>query len=162
MPDYFQVPLGLFLSAEKKSDKQNPSVSYIDIYTKDGRAFKIKFQMREVDRIIHVLQTYSTIERKEEYFAYEFFKYERALEEKYGGWKLYDAFKEFKRQGIDAEPPKENSTSTEPVTVKIFEINTSKPIKSRLDSSTWITEEERSARPTHLTSSFLQKSKITS
>lgn len=106
-PDYFQVPLGLFLSADKKNDRQNPSVSYVDVYCKDGRSFKIKFNASEADRIQQVLQAYSAIERKDDYFAFEFFKFERELEEKYKGWQVFDIFREFQRQGIEAEPTKD-------------------------------------------------------
>lgn len=87
------------------------SIAYIDIFSKDGRSFRIGFTSFEVDRILVVLNTYATIDRKEYFFAYDYFKFEKALEEKYNGWKLYDVFKEFTRQGIDAEPIKDVTPS---------------------------------------------------
>ena len=99
--------MGLYLSAEKKYDSKSPHIASIDLYSKDGRGFRIGFVTAEMDKVFQVLQTYTAIERTEFFFAFDYFKYGSAIEEKYNGWKLYDAFKEFKRQGIEVEPFRE-------------------------------------------------------
>ena len=98
------------LKAEKKSDGKHAPIGYIDVHSKDGRGFRFKFSTRELDRILHALQSNTSFERKEEHFAFEFFKHKRELEEKYAGWKIHNIFDEFKRQGIPVESAKQEST----------------------------------------------------
>ena len=113
--DYFHIPLGFFLKAEKKTESKNASTTHIDVYSKDGRSFRFKFSSREVDRIFQVLQAYSSVERKEDHFAFEYFKHAKALEEQYRGWKIYSIAKEFERQGLQAEPiGQDDMTATSP------------------------------------------------
>lgn len=93
---------------------------YIDIYSKDGRIIKLKIpekQYNESSTLLSYLNVYAFPEKKQQFFAFEFGKYNRELEEKYQGWKIYDIEKEFRRQGIDLESFESGSHSNTSVTL---------------------------------------------
>lgn len=100
--DYMSIPMSFIYKLERSLDKKDPVISFIDIYSKDGRTIRLRFKEgTESSATLQYLQIYSFPEKKDYFFAFDHFKAERELEEKYQGWKIYDIEKEFKRQGVD-------------------------------------------------------------
>ena len=88
-------------------------ITYFDIYSKDGRIFKIRIAERFYDEAVKLsqyLHAFVFPERKEHLFAFEHGKFYKILEEKFKGWKVYDIEAEFARQGVDFEPFSENGS----------------------------------------------------
>jgi len=108
------MPLGFVNKVEKNTDRKNPNLTYVDLYSKDGRIFKLRMTggVHEPISVVQYLNLYAFPEKKEYFFAFDFAKTEfgKSLEEKYKGWKIYDIEAEFRRQGIDFEPLSDNKT----------------------------------------------------
>lgn len=104
--DYLNIPLGLFAKIEKKADNKATNSTIVEISIKDGRMFRLKFLTKEIDRLTHFFQTIALPERIEHFFAFDYYKADKSLEQKYHGWQTYDILREFKRQGLEAEPLK--------------------------------------------------------
>ena len=114
-----QIPLGLFAKMEKKADIKATNSVVVEISAKDGRFFRFKFQIRELERLAHYFQTVALPDRSENFFAFDYNKSDRTLEQKYHGWKTYDIVREFKRQGLDAEPLKHMQQNTGTLEVSV-------------------------------------------
>jgi len=81
----------------------------LDIYTKDNRNLKLSFQSKKIE-IYKNLNEKTFPKESYEYsrFSKEFYKKNR-YDYKINGWKLYDAEKEYKRQGVNFEDVNYNS-----------------------------------------------------
>ena len=102
---------------KSSSEKKINNTYIIDILVKDGRGFKFKFVEKvqnEGHQLFQSLQLSAFPERKEVLFAFEYGKFASFLETTNKGWRLYNIFEEFKRQGLDVAPldSQNNNTST--------------------------------------------------
>ena len=103
--DYFMIPLSFVYKIKKDKDSKYNNTSLIEIYSKDGRRFICKLiEKCSGDGLNYVLCLQGYIFNYNQgpnfYFAYEFYKYNRTLEETYKGWKIYDIKREFEREGL--------------------------------------------------------------
>lgn len=116
--------MGLVLKFEKKQDLKSANSSIVDISMKDGRIFRFKFQFKDLDRLSHYFQVLCFPERIDHFFAFDYHKSDSSLEQKYRGWKTYDIIREFKRQGLEAEPlkhlPQQSGTLERSVMILCF------------------------------------------
>lgn len=111
--------MGLYSKWDKRSEVKSTSTSIVDITSKDGRTFRFKFNSRELEKIQQTLLVYTFPDRLENFFAYDYFKHMKHIEERYHGWKTYDIIREFKRQGVLAQPLKSiQSNGTMEISVK--------------------------------------------
>lgn len=111
--DYMSIPMSFIYKLERSLDKRDPVISFIDIYSKDGRTIRLRFKEgTESSATLQYLQIYSFPDKKDYFFAFDHYKAARELEEKYQGWKIYDIEKEFKRQGVDFIPLQNNENIT--------------------------------------------------
>ena len=104
---YFNIPLGFVSRFENSIEKRGPEVVYLDIYSKDGRIFKFRIDdkyAKECNTLRQYINILAFPDKMEYFFAFEHAKFNRAMEEQYQGWKIYDIEKEFHRQGIEFHP----------------------------------------------------------
>ena len=69
----------------------NETIYKLQIQLKDGRRFKFRISS-EVSwkKIYDRIEMFAFIRSKKDFFAFKHFAANPSLEEKYGGWKLYD------------------------------------------------------------------------
>lgn len=80
------------------------SLSFLDIYSKDGRYIKFGFpKFDECKRAYDCLNLY-VFPAKDEYLFAFYYKLRAPIPAHLDGWNLYDPIEEFKRQGINTLP----------------------------------------------------------
>lgn len=87
----------------------NETIYKIQVQLKDGRKFKFRIGSEAAwKKIYERLEMFAFIRSKKDFFAFRHFAHSSALEEKMGGWKLYDPLTEFRRMGINPMPHSED------------------------------------------------------
>ena len=112
---YFSVPLAFINKLERTNDKKSPDMTYLDIYSKDGRIFKATLSEKSHYDSISFFQYLNAgvfPDKKDSLFAFEYGKANKELEEKHRGWRVYDVEKEFLRQGADFRPSYEKDNGS--------------------------------------------------
>ncbi|KRX00915.1 hypothetical protein PPERSA_09521 [Pseudocohnilembus persalinus] len=106
--NYFQIPVGMILKMNRSVEKKGLQYSYIEIQSKDYREFIFRFQPIQQNESMDLLQTLQSLafpeENKTKFFAFEYNKYNRHLEEQCQGWEIYNCEKEFARMGLQIAP----------------------------------------------------------
>ena len=74
---------------------------HLEIHLKDHRSFKFRLNSKnEVDKIVMQLNRLVMNESMNDTPAYEFYKYNKELEEEWKGWNIYSIEEEFNRQRV--------------------------------------------------------------
>lgn len=95
--EYYSAPLFLIQKLEKYIDNKKQTV-HLEILFKDYRQFKFKLNNKnDVDKIVIQLNRLIMNESVNDTPAYEFYKYNKSLEEKHKGWQIYSIEEEFNR-----------------------------------------------------------------
>ena len=81
--DYLNIPLGFLFKVDRTVDKRDVNISYLDIYSKDGRNIRLRFlerSMNEAHSVLQYLTAFGFPEKKDYFFAFHYNKYNRDLE----------------------------------------------------------------------------------
>ena len=63
----------------------------INIGLKDGRKFKLKINIEYVwKKIFDQVEKFAFVKYKQQFFAFQFYKINKELEDKFKGWSLYN------------------------------------------------------------------------
>lgn len=95
----------MFIDKTSKFQDKKPNFCHhiLDIYTKDYRELRFRFQFSTgPDKISQSLYSFY-LPKFREIYAMQFFHFLNSLEEENGGWSLYDIRREYKRQGIEED-----------------------------------------------------------
>ncbi len=101
---FFLIPYMFIDKISKFQDKKPNFCHYnLDIYTKDYRELRFRFQFSTgPDKISQSLYPFY-LPKFREIYAMQFFHFLNSLEKENGGWSLYDIRREYKRQGIEED-----------------------------------------------------------
>lgn len=103
--DYFKIQLFKIAKITKSPDKVRNEKYYIDLILKDSRTIRFFIWTKENLKFFGDLNELVFPRDPTELFlfSFDYLKYTFGREEFINGWEIYDARKEFKRQGLEEE-----------------------------------------------------------